>query len=395
MGASGEREQVIDRLREARGRFRMGDTPAGERELDPDERFYEEHAVRTDLALEAHQVIAKGSPAPEIPGVVMEEEDLGFAKLNRVFVETDEGARLMGKGKGRYVTLQVPELQGRDRELERKISRALAGEIEALLSRIGVGEGDTVLCVGLGNWNATPDNVGPLTISKLLVTRHLHQYNVLSEEILSRMRPVAALSPGVLGLTGVETAEIVRGVVERIQPAAVICIDALASMSVDRIGKTFQIADVGINPGSGVGNKRVGLNEETLGVPVLVVGVPTVIYATTIVSDAMERLSAGGAAWPGAPSATAPAAPAMTDGAGPRLDPARIDVRGAGASFAPPTPAARKEFIRQVLGPSMGSLIVTPKEVDVLVESVSDILADSLNEALHPGVSAEEAAMLR
>ena len=179
--------------------------------------------------------------------------------MTRIEIENDHGAAIMGKAKGRYVTIHAPGLRRRDRSIERDISRTLAKEIEAYLTGLGFGPEAPILVIGLGNWNATPDNVGPLTVSKLLVTRHLYEYQALSEEILGRMRPVAALSPGVLGLTGVETAEIVQAVVERIRPAAVICVDALASMSVERIGTTVQVSDAGISPGSGVGNTRKGL----------------------------------------------------------------------------------------------------------------------------------------
>lgn len=345
--------------------------------------------VRTDLAVEAHELASLRLTGREIPGVRTEREDLPFGYVVRVDVETEEGGRLLGKLPGKYVTFHIPELRTRWRELSGEVAPRLAREIEAFLSGMGVKDGDPVLVIGLGNWNATPDNVGPLTVSKLLVTRHLHEYKVLPEELLGRMRPVAALSPGVLGITGVETAEVVRGVVEAIRPAAVICVDALASKSVERIGTTVQVADVGINPGSGVGNKRVGLTRETLGVPVLAIGVPTVIYATTIVSDALDALGS----YQGRGASTG----------GSMLDPSRIVVTprqsAPGAPFGDDllswSGERRKELIAKVLGPSMGTLIVTPKEVDVLIDTLSGILADALNEALHPGITAEEAALLR
>lgn len=349
--------------------------------------------VRTDLAVEAHEVASAGLRGREIPGVRTEREDFPFGYVVRVDVESEEGGRLLGKLPGKYVTFHIPELRTRWREFSGEVAPRLAREIEVFLSSMGVDAGDPLLVVGLGNWNATPDNVGPLTVSKLLVTRHLHEYKVLPEELLGRMRPVAALSPGVLGITGVETAEVVRGVVEAIRPAAVICVDALASKSVERIGTTVQVADVGISPGSGVGNKRVGLTRETLGVPVLAIGVPTVIYATTIVSDALDALSAH---WTRARTPSP---------AGSMLDPSRIVVTprdrapathsGFDAGLLALSGEGRRELLAQVLGPSMGTLIVTPKEVDVLVDTLSGILADALNEALHPGISAEEAALLR
>lgn len=376
-------------------------------QLSPiEQEFFDRHSVRTDLAFEAQQV-ARDAGQDAIPGVFTQVEDLGFAQVTRIQIESDLGAAAMGKAKGRYVTIQAPGLKRRDRALEQQVSQTLASEIETYLERWGVGPDQPILVVGLGNWNATPDNVGPLTVSKLLVTRHLYEYQALNEEILGKMRPVAALSPGVLGLTGMETAEIVHAVVERVRPAVVVCVDALASMSVERIGTTIQVADAGISPGSGVGNTRRGLSQETLGVPVLAMGVPTVIYATTIVSEAVDQLLAGMAGAQGQGGIQPP------QGEGGLLDPSRIVVTASerpGPGPIPTTnpvggvpdahilnldPESRRNLIRQVLGDSMGTLVVTPKEVDVMVESISDMLADGLNEALHPGISAQEAAEIR
>lgn len=361
--------------------------------------------VRTDLALEAQQLAVR--QGADIPGVSLSERVLGYGVVTTLKVESDIGAQVMGKSKGTYVTIQVPDFQARRRELESDVSQVLAEIVEEYLENLEVAPSDPVLIVGLGNWNATPDNVGPSTTSKILVTRHLHEYRVLSEEILGKMRPVAALSPGVLGLTGIETAEIIQGAVQKIKPALVICIDALASMSVERLGTTVQISDVGINPGSGVGNKRMGLTLETLGVPVMAIGVPTVIYATTIVSDALDALAKRER------MEQPVGAPAANGGqpSGSVLDPSKIVLGSPAVSgraqtdqpapgvrlspFGPLDAARRRAVIQQVLGDSMGRLVVTPKDIDIMVESLSDVLADGLNEALHPGISAEEAAQLR
>ncbi len=364
--------------------------------------------LRTDLALEAHQIAASKAPQSHLPGVQTVEESLPFGTVTRLEIESDMGAAALGKPIGRYSTIQVPQLHERRRELTHDVSQCLATEIAAVLEHVGVTAGANVLVVGLGNWNATPDNVGPLTTSKLLVTRHLHEYGVLDEESLGQLAPVSALSPGVLGLTGVETAEIVKGVVDRVKPDCVICVDALAARSMDRLGTTFQLADVGINPGSGVGNTRKGLTKETLGVPVISIGCPTVIYATTIVSEAVDKLVARMAV--GAPSIPQPASPKSGQGGGQvTLDPSRIYVTTHGSETSPAQgmngaddgvggildPQIRSELLQEVLGNSMGRLVVTPKEVDLLVETLSDILADGLNEALHPGITAEEASQLR
>lgn len=341
---------------------------------------------RTDLALEAQQVMT--DRGHELPGVTTTTETVDSATITRTIVESDLGAQLIGKAPGHYVTIQTEGLTGHDRDLERQISQLLADEIRAFLTRFNVTDQQTVLVIGLGNWNATPDNIGPLTVSKLLVTRHLFEYQVLDSELLENMRPVAALSPGVLGLTGIESADIVRAIVDRIQPAAVICVDALASMSVERVGKTVQLSDAGINPGAGVGNRRLGLTQQTLGVPVLAVGVPTVIYATTIVSEAVDLLL----------KETRPSFPPVDPGL--LLKESSSSNQTVLSSMdpiqsLPSDESTRLDMIQRVLGDSMGTLIVTPKEIDVMVETLSDVLADGLNEALHPGISADEAAMLR
>lgn len=374
--------------------------------LSPEEEaFFNRHSVRTDLAFEAHQVVRRAGHE-SVPGVYTESEELPYGTITRIHVQDDQGAAVIGKAKGRYVTIQAPGLRRRDRTLEHEVSAALAKELEAYFAHWNIPPHEAVLVIGLGNWNATPDNVGPLTVSKLLVTRHLYEYQALEEAILGRMRPVAALSPGVLGLTGIETAEIVRAVVDKVRPAAVICVDALAAMSVDRIGTTVQLSDAGISPGSGVGNQRKGLNRESLGVPVFALGVPTVIYATTIVSEAVDKiLEKMDGKMDGVPGQAGP------PGTASMLDPSRIVVtaQDRAALGQPPAQAPggwiqmaarlgaaeRQALFRDILGDALGPLVVTPKEVDVMVDTLSDILADGLNEALHPGISAEEARQLR
>src|SRR5690625_1508862 len=291
-----------------------------------EEELYLHDHVMTDLALEAHQVIVQGRGGPEIAGVRVDTERREHAEITRVAIETDAGARAMGKAPGTYVTIDAPALRNRNQEQQEQVSQYLAEEISKFLEGMQIGPEDPCLVVGLGNRNATPDALGPVTIEELLVTRHLH--SMAPPELRGGLRPVAAVSPGVLGLTGIETGEIIAGIVDRIQPAAVICIDALASRSAERLGTTVQLADTGINPGAGLGNQRMGITRQSLGVPVLAIGVPTVIHATTIVGDALELLSnelQGGGRHPanrgafGQPTA----APSGTG----QLDPSRIRVR--------------------------------------------------------------------
>ncbi len=214
--------------------------------------------VRTDLALEVHEKNQEDKKRcgqiqaqPYSEGVEVEEDGNDNIHVTRVKITSPEGEKNIGKPMGNYVTLDIPRLKENDRDLYENTCRAVAYELQRLIRR---GEKDTVLGVGLGNWNITPDALGPKVSSYLMVTRHLHEY--LPEQVDDGVRPVCAIAPGVLGLTGIETSDIVRGVVERVRPALVIAIDALASRKMNRINTTIQIADTGISPGSGVGNRR-------------------------------------------------------------------------------------------------------------------------------------------
>jgi len=228
---------------------------------------------------------------------------------------------------------------------------------EQLAKLLDLGPDDSALVVGLGNWNATPDALGPRVTSKLLVTRHLHDY--VPADVAGGLRKVAAISPGVLGITGIETAEIILGIVEKIKPGVVICVDALAARSVERIGTTVQIADTGINPGSGIGNQRKGLNRDTLGVPVIAMGVPTVVHAATIAHDTMEALASS--------------------------------LQGKKPFFQLfNSPQERREMVNQVLNPSVGELVVTPKEIDDLIEDMAKVIAGSLNAVLHTSIQSQD-----
>lgn len=364
-----------------------------------DEHLFE--SVYTDLAIEAHQVIVERQGGPEIPGVRVESEQRSVAKITRVTIETQEAANVMGKAQGRYVTLESTAIRTRNQEEQEQLSKELAAEIDRFLKELGIPETGGCLVVGLGNWNATPDALGPRTVSELLVTRHLHE--MVPPELRGGLRPVAALAPGVLGLTGIETGEIVRGVVDRIRPALVICIDALAARSSDRLGSTIQLSDTGIQPGAGVGNVRKGISQASLGVPVLAIGVPTVIHAMTIVGDALDWIAHS---LHGTPSPFASDIERQVAVARPvRLDPSRINVRENGLqwgsntgetevrtdTFGLPLDRNQKRFmIRQILGPQFGQMIVTPKEVDVLIDDIADCIAGAINTALHPALELDE-----
>jgi spore protease len=359
-------------------------------------QFFERYGVRTDLALEAHQVIVDHEGPPEIPGVRVENEETEHAQISRVSITSDEGARLMGKIKGHYITVESEAFRQHNKEAQEEVAQTVAKEISRFLEHIGLAEDACVLVIGLGNWNATPDSVGPKVVGQLMITRHL--YEMSPPELRGGLRPLAAMAPGVLGLTGIETAEIVLGVADRIKPGLVICVDALASRSSQRVCSTIQLADSGIHPGSGVGNKRMAISHETLGVPVLTIGVPTVVHAVTIVGDAMELLAQEMGF---RPPVGLDERPAPLSG---RLDPSLIRVRETDPQAAernaprhdafglPVDPRQKRYMMAQLLQPYMGSMIVTPKDIDAYIDGISSTVAGALNAALHPAIDLTEIA---
>ena len=318
-------------------------------------------SVRTDLALEIRegyrQDIGKDS---EIPGVNAEVKSNNNISITHVRITTQEGADAMGKPMGNYITIEAADIKNKDEDTLENVSRSLAAELQNL---INIGEKSTVLVVGLGNWNVTPDALGPKVISKLMVTRHLFEH--IPDKIDERIRPVAALSPGVLGLTGIETSEIIKGLVEKIKPDVVIAIDALASRRMNRVGTTIQIADTGINPGSGVGNNRKSLSVEHLGVPVIALGVPTVVDAATMANDTIDLM----------------------------LD-SMIREVDEGSDFYKMLKGMKKDeklsLINQILSPYVGNMMVTPKEIDTMIDDISNIIANGLNIALHEGIGMDD-----
>lgn len=283
---------------------------------------------RTDLALERHEAIKSGQ-ADGIDSETFEKSGITFTVIK---VTDTVGERSLGKPVGTYVTAEIPSLVSHS-PVEEDAVEAIAAELRKLLPEEG-----TVLVVGLGNTDITPDAVGPQSVGMVLATRHINEE--LSEDIgLGKLRSVAGFIPGVLGKTGVETAESVKGLVECVRPSAVIVIDALAARRLKRLGNTVQMSDTGIIPGAGVGNARTAINREGLGVPVISVGVPTVVDAQTLVND-------------------------LTDDE---------------------TEISREENEK---------MIVTPREIDLVVDRAARIIGLSVNKALQPHLSVDEVMML-
>ena len=244
--------------------------------------------VRTDLALEARENMEENAEA--LRGVYVEEEyhEESEIRVTRVVKKTKNGSKAMGKPIGIYVTLEAPAMALPDENYHREISDELAKQLRQIIP--GIDQELSVIVVGLGNRDVTADALGPNVVDNLTITRHMVKEYGRAAYNQKKVHMISALVPGVMAKTGMETQEIIKGVVEMTKPDVVMVIDALAARSTRRLNRTIQISNAGIHPGSGVGNHRNALTEETLGVPVIAIGVPTVVDAATIVSDAFEKM---------------------------------------------------------------------------------------------------------
>lgn len=304
---------------------------------------------RTDMAIERRDIFRKANKLEtEIPGIECNEENLENMKITRVEIKTKEGEEALNKKIGNYVTIDLKKMNYIPDEEKEKIVNILSTEIRNIIDK-HIGKSDDMLVVGLGNLYSTPDALGSKVVKKIEITRHIKKY--LPQYIDENARAISAIAPGVLGTTGIETLEFVRGIVENIKPKLVLVIDSLCSKSVDRISKSIQLSDTGIVPGGGVGNARLELTEETLKVPVVALGIPTVIDAVTLVEDGIDI-------WLN------------------NLESAKnndiveeiIDVR----NFAE---NSELNSIKNALIPTDLNFIVTPKEIDELIENMTEIVA--------------------
>lgn len=314
--------------------------------------------IHTDLALETREMVQKGLNR-EIEGVEVEErkEAGDKIKVTKVKINSVKGEAILQKPMGSYITIESEALREEDFEVQEQVSKVLASELERLMK---LSEKSTILVVGLGNWNVTPDALGPKVVSKVLITRHLFEF-VPDKIENKRIRSVCAISPGVLGITGIETSEIIKGIVEKVKPELVIAIDALASRRLERISTAIQIADTGITPGAGIGNERKGINQETMGVPVVAIGVPMVVDAAIIANDAIDLLVE-------------------------RIK-KEADKSSSVYMLLENIPEQdRFNLIKEVIFPYYGNLFVTPKDIDKIIDNLSTVIADGINMAIHPEV---------
>lgn len=288
---------------------------------------------RTDLAME--RTVYPGGLGE---GVAIQTQSEGDAEVTWVRIHTPAAAKRLGKAEGTYWTMTHPELPYLSPEERIEVARSVAQTLRIMLPP----QGD-VLVLGLGNRRMTADALGDRVVSGILVTRHMKERE--NEEL----RGVCAMSPGVLGITGVETAELALGLVERLKPSAVLVIDALAAMETSHIGTTIQLTDTGIHPGSGVGNHRLGITRDFLHVPVIAMGIPMVVYASTIVRDALKNILSS--------------------------EKGEEDAH---------------EMAEQLVGQAKSDLVVTPRNIDELVAGLADMLALAVNSALQPAYSIDE-----
>ena len=285
---------------------------------------------RTDLALEKQEALQGDLP----PGVTCEREETAGLRITRITVRDEAGARALGKPCGRYVTVEVPPFR-RSAELDDTQLSVMAGVLRSLLPPEG-----TILVAGLGNAEITPDALGPKFASQVLATRHIGR-ELAQSAGLGDLRPVVCVVPGVLGKTGMETGELLRGAAQAVQPAAVITVDALAARRLSRLGCTVQMADTGVTPGSGVGNARTQIDQSSLGVPVIAVGVPTVVDAATLVHDLTQE-----------------------------------------------------DADNEALCREGADMMITPREIDLVIERAARMLALAVNQALQPHLSVQDLLLL-
>ncbi len=309
---------------------------------------------RTDLALEAKEIYESESGS-FLEGVKIEKKELENCIVTIVDVLDDEGAKIMNKGIGKYITLESDLMKYSDDDSRNEMISYLKEELSILF---GDDKTKKTLVIGLGNWNITSDSLGPKTVSKTLVTRHIFRnYNKNYDDDFTE---VSALSPGVMGITGIETSETVKSIVDNIKPDRVVVIDALASRKVERVNATIQISTAGISPGAGVGNKRKALNKEYLGVDVIAIGVPTVVDAATLTIDILD---------------------VAIDNL--------IEQSEKGQQFYNMLKDLKEEekysLIKESLEPYDKNLIVTPKDIDETIENLAIIISEGLNKSLHPG----------
>lgn len=310
--------------------------------------------VRTDLAIESAENFSEQENT--LAGVIVKEmEDKeAHVHITHVHIKNEEGSRRLGKPVGRYITLDTPYLAFEDDSYHKEITSVLMDQLNVLIPDI---QKKKILVVGVGNRNITPDALGPLVVDHLFITRHLVKEYGTESDVTKGFGIVSALAPGVMAQTGMEGREVIHGVIRETKPDVAIIIDALAARSVTRLNTTIQLTDTGISPGAGVGNHRHGLNRESLGIPVVAIGIPTVIDAATIVNDTMNSL---------------------------------MDVleehglyRGVYDSVKSFDNQEKYLLMRELMAPEVANMFVTPKDIDETIRKISYTISEAINSICH------------
>ena len=306
---------------------------------------------RTDLALERRDIYQKMKNLQQIDGIESSEEQINEnIKVSKVIITNPNGEKAIGKPMGNYITIDVKKLKLATDEDIQKTAETLTNELKKIID-IHTDKQGEILVVGLGNIYVTPDALGPKVINEIDVTRHIKKY--LPQYVEEGTRTVSAISPGVLGTTGIETVEILKGIVDNIKPKMIIVIDALASRSIERISSTIQLSDTGIVPGAGVGNTRQEISQATLGIPVVAIGIPTVVELATLVSDGIDIF----------------------------ID--RLQEKAESNEYLNKLQQDDKyEEVKEALNVGEYNMIVTPKEIDDLIENMKDVIARGINFAV-------------
>lgn len=306
---------------------------------------------RTDLASERRDIYQKANHLEEIEGIETTQEEINEnIKIERVKITNENGEKAIGKPIGNYITIDIKKLKIAQEEEIEKSAEVLAEELKKVIN-LHIDKSGEVLVVGLGNLYVTPDSLGPKVINDIEVTRHIINY--LPQYVEEETRMVSAISPGVLGTTGIETVEILKGIVDNINPKLVIVIDALASRSIERISSTVQLSDTGIVPGAGVGNTRSEISKTTLGIPVIAIGIPTVVELATLVSDGIDIF----------------------------ID--RLQDKAESNEYLNKLQQDDKyEEVKEALNVGEYNMIVTPKEIDQLIDNMEEIISKGINKSL-------------
>ncbi len=319
--------------------------------------------IRTDLAI-------------ELVEDEVETKDINGIKITSITLDKKR-AKIINKKPGNYVTIEFDDVT--DYNNKEKVKNIFKNELKQLMKEMKITDNHTCLIIGLGNDKSTPDAIGPLTIQKTIVTNHLYIYDQLEDGF----RRVSAIKPGVTGETGIETSDLIKGIIEKIKPDFIITVDALASSSIERVNKTIQMTDAGINPGSGVGNKRKELSFDTLGVPIIAIGVPTVVDAATIVGDTIHYMYKNYAYTKENINKPSSKLKFKVNYLKHNINVKTEDKKNLFGIVGSLTDEEVRKLIYEVLNPVGYNLMVTPKEEDFIVQKISDIISSGINSALH------------